>query len=86
VPPCPASSPLGGWIFLDWGPEIVLERLGPVERMSRLAQHRAIAVPWEDPAMLLDLAARPAFVWRRPKGWHTIEAAVDRLLAQIAGE
>jgi hypothetical protein len=36
--------------------------------------------------MLLDLAARPAFVWRRPKGWHTIEAAVDRLLAQIAGE
>jgi hypothetical protein len=86
VPPCPASSPLGGWIFLDWGPEIVLERLGPVERMSRLAQHRAIAVPWEDPAMLLDLAARPAFVWRRPKAWHTIEAAIDRLLAQIAGE
>ena len=75
-----------GWIFLEWGAEIAVERLGPVERMSCLAQHRAIAVPWEDPVALLDLAARPAFVWRRPKGWDTVEDAIARLLAEIVGE
>ena len=80
------AVPLRGWIFLEWGAEIALERLRPVERMSRLAQHRAIAVPWEDPAMLLDLATRPAFVWRRPNGWCNVEPAIARLLAQIAGE
>jgi hypothetical protein len=86
VPACPASSPLRGWIFLEWGPEIALERLAPIERMSRLARHRALAVAWEDPGMLLDLATRPAFVWRRPNGWCNVEPAIARLLAQIVGE
>jgi hypothetical protein len=83
VPRCPVRSPLRGWIFLEWGAEVAVERLSPVDRMSRLAQHRAIAVPW-DPMALLDLAARPAFGWRRPKGWHTIEGSIARLLAEIA--
>ena len=83
---CPPRSPLRGWIFLEWGAEVAVQRLSPVERMSRLAQHRAIAVPWEDPVALLDLAARPAFVWPRPKGWRNIERSIARLLAEIAGE
>jgi hypothetical protein len=86
VPACPVSAPLGGWIFLEWGPQISLERLAPLERISRLAQHRAIAVPWEDPGLLLDLATRPAFAWHRPNGWCNVEPAIARLLAQIAGE
>jgi hypothetical protein len=86
VPPCPVRAPLGGWIFLEWGADLALERLAPIARMSRLAQHRAIAIPWEDPAMLLDLATRPAYVWHRPKGWRNLGTAVDRLLAQIVGE
>ena len=57
VPHCPPSTPLCGWIFLEWGRGITVQRLGPVERMSRLARHRAIAVPWDDPGTLLDLAA-----------------------------
>ena len=85
VPPCPPRSPLRGWIILEWGAEIAVERLSPIERMSYLAHHRAIAVPW-DPVALLDLAARPAFVWRRPKGWDTAEGSIARLLAEIAGE
>jgi hypothetical protein len=86
VPPCPPRSPLRGWIFLEWGAELSVARVSPIERMPRLAQHRAIAVPWEDPVALLDLAARPAFVWRRPKGWHTVEGSIARLLAEIVGE
>lgn len=86
VPACPAICPLRGWIFLEWGPKIALERLAPVERIARLAQHRAIAVPWEDPGMLLDLATLPAFVWHRPNGWCNVEPAIARLLAQIVGE
>jgi hypothetical protein len=77
--------PLRGWIFLEWRREIEVQRLSPVERMSRLAPHRAIAVPWEDPVALLELATRPAFVWHRPKDWRTIEGSTARLLAEIAG-
>ena len=29
VPPCPSRSPLRGWIFLEWGAEIAVERLAP---------------------------------------------------------
>jgi hypothetical protein len=86
LPPCPPRAPLRGWIFLQWGTEVAVERLSPIDRLSRLAPHRAIAVPWEDPVALLDLAARPAFVWHRPKGWRTIEDSVATLLAEIAGE
>lgn len=86
VPDCPPRSSLRGWIFLEWGSKIAVERLSPVERLSRLAQHRAIALPWEDPVALLDLATRPAFVWYRPKGWRGVEPAIARLFAQIAGE
>jgi hypothetical protein len=85
VPDCPPSVPLLGWIFLEWGPEIATRRLSAVERVSRLAGHRAIAVPW-DPGTLLDLASRPAFAWSRPRAWRNIEPSIARLLAQIAGE
>ena len=86
LPNCPPSTPLRGWIFLEWGAGIAVDRLSPVERMSRLARHRAIAVPWDDPVTLLDLAARPAFVWTRPKGWRNIEPSIATLLAQIVGK
>jgi hypothetical protein len=86
LPSCPPRTPLRGWIFLEWGAAVAVERLSPIDRLSRLAPHRAIAVPWEDPVALLELATRPAFVWRRPKGWRTIEASIARLLAEIVGE
>jgi hypothetical protein len=86
VPSCPPSTPLQGWIFLEWGSGTTVQRLGPAERMSRLSQHRAIAVPWDDPGTLLDLAARPAFVWSRPKGWRNVEPSIATLLAQIVCE
>jgi hypothetical protein len=86
VPACPPAAPLRGWIFLHWGPEIAVERITPIDRMTRLARQRAIAVPWEDPAVLLDLAARPAFAWYRPKEWRSVRPALATLLAQIAGE
>jgi hypothetical protein len=86
VPACPPRSPLRGWIFLQWGSEIAVQRLSPVERLSRLAQYRAMGVPWEDPVALLDLATRPAFAWSRPKGWCNLEPAIARLLTQIVGE
>ena len=86
LPSCPPTAPLRGWIFLEWGAAIAVDRLSPVERMSRLARHRAIAVPWDDPVTLLDLAAHPAFIWSRPKGWRNLEPSIATLLAQIVGE
>ena len=86
LPGCPSRTPLRGWIFLEWGAEVAVERLSPVERLSRLASHRAIAVPWDDPMALLDLATRPAVVWHRPKGWRNIGGSIARLLAEIADE
>lgn len=82
--PCPAVAPLRGWIFLDWAPELRIERLSATERLERLAHHRALALPWSDPAVLLELSSYPAYAWRRPNGWSSIDAAVPVLLQQLA--
>ncbi len=86
LPACPARSTLQGWIFLEWGSELTVERVSPIERMARIARHRALAIPWEDPETLLELATRPAYVWRRPREWRTVGDSTARLLAEIVDE
>jgi hypothetical protein len=84
--PCPPESPLRGWIFLDWGPEARVDRLGAAERLARLTKHRALSMPWTDPEALLELASRPALLWQRPHGWDEFDAAIDGLLAGLESQ
>ena len=72
--PVRRAAPLRGWIFLEWGPEIAVERLSPVERMARLAQAACDRRPVGGPRRRCSTSQRaPAFVWYRPKGWRSIE-------------
>ena len=75
IGPLARATALGGWLFLGWGDDVALE---PVHATARLAMigglrrwHRH-GVP--NPVRLLELAALPGWVLRRPRDWrHTAE-------------
>jgi hypothetical protein len=81
--PAPSGLPLRGWILLAWGPELSVLPLPAAERLATLASQVAIARPPDDPRVLLDLAALPAFELRRPRGWETFDGAGARLLELV---
>jgi hypothetical protein len=83
VGPIPSRLALAGWIFLTWGERIEVAQLGPSERLARLTAGRAVRVPPRDPAMLLNLAALPAWELRRPEGWASLPGAVECLLETV---
>ncbi len=77
---CLPDHPLRGWVFLEWGEAPSLDRLRPGELLPRIPHQRALRLPMDDPAGLLDLAARPGFVWRRPQRWKAADQAFALLL------
>jgi hypothetical protein len=81
--PAPSGLPLRGWILLAWGPELSVLPLPAAERLATLASQVAIARPPDDPRVLLDLAALPAFELRRPRGWEMFDGAGARLLELV---
>ncbi|MFZ1997241.1 MAG: hypothetical protein WAU75_24205 [Solirubrobacteraceae bacterium] len=83
LPACDLESPLEGFVFLGWGERVQIEPVPPAERLARLADHRALALPWTDQEALLDLASCPAFSWRRPSDWSQMEGAVNQLLRRL---
>jgi hypothetical protein len=78
--PCPLSAPLRGWLVPSWDDTNRIERIEPTERLRMLPRFRALQVPWEDPASLLELAAYPAYRWLRPRQLDDLEANTARLL------
>lgn len=84
LPPVSADLELAGWVFLAWGEDVSLRRLGAAERLSRLLDERGLRLPPARPEVLVDLAALPAWELRRTAGWDSLGAAVDRLL-ELAG-
>jgi hypothetical protein len=75
---------LAGWVFLAWGDELEVRRLGAAERLSRLLVERGLRLSPARPEVLVDLAELPAWELRRTHGWDSLDAAVDRLL-ELAG-
>ena len=78
------SAPLVGWIFLSWGPELMLERLRGGEVLTRIAAQRAVRLPPAEPATLLRLSGLPAWELRRPQSWHLLEPAGELLLERLS--
>ena len=71
----PARAPLAGWVFLEWGERVELVPVGGAVRLQRL---RAQLTTPEAPgraAFLLELAALPVYVLRRPRSWDALAAA-----------
>jgi hypothetical protein len=74
---------LAGWIFLAWGERLGAVPVSAAERLRRLHLNRGVTVPPRDPAALLDVATLPGWELRRPRGWESLTAAVELLLATI---
>jgi len=81
--PSDNAFPLRGWVFLSWGDELSFRRVPPGSRLQRLAVERTIRLAPRDPAVLLRLAALPAFELRRPRGWSSLEESAKLLLASL---
>jgi len=79
----PSETTLAGWIFLGWGPRVELVTVPGSERLVRLTGGRGINLPPREPEALLDLATLPGWELRRPKGWRSLDDAVECLLATV---
>ncbi|QDY08303.1 hypothetical protein FJK98_15015 [Micromonospora sp. HM134] len=69
LPPIAERTPLGGWLFLGWGPTPAVTPVPPAELLARLAGCRSWRGLPTDPAALLGLAALPAWDLTRPRDW-----------------
>ena len=75
--------PLGGWLFLQWGPSVAAHRIGARELLARLAVWRSWRHLPSDPALLLGLAALPAWDLTRPQDWTTLDHVIDLIEATV---
>lgn len=86
LPPINAEYPTAGVIHLEWAAaELSLRSLGhraALERMLTLRSEKGFP---SDFGKLLDLAALPTHLLRRPTSWSTMPACVH-LVAQLIGE
>lgn len=84
LPPVAPDAPLGGWVFLEWGERLEIERLSAPERLGYLTPQRMGRRMGEDPEGLLHLAGLPAFRLRRPPGWDGLDETVGRLVGFLS--
>ncbi|MEU7620424.1 hypothetical protein AB0B27_30640, partial [Micromonospora rifamycinica] len=72
LPPIADRTPLGGWLFLGWGPTPTTTPVPPAELLTRLAGCRSWRRLPTDPTALLGLAALPAWDLTRPRDWAAL--------------
>jgi hypothetical protein len=84
LPPLRSEVPLRGIVYLEWGERTALERVPTAERIERLVVQRQGVSIHSDPVDVLDLAALPALVLRRPKGLGALDEAGEALLAAVS--
>jgi hypothetical protein len=84
LPPVAAELPLRGWITLEWGEEVAIERLSGAERLGALLPHRGVRLAPTTPQALLQLSALPHLRLVRPQKWNSLSDATSRLLDAIA--
>ncbi len=83
LPPAPQEVAFAGSIFLEWDAEEELRELRPTEKVARLSAARVLRIPPATPELLLELAAVPGWVVRRPRSWSSLEHTVE-LIERIA--
>ena len=70
LPPCSGEYRLRGFLHLQWGADVRLERLLPVQRLPLLLDHRRVIGLGADFEHVLDLVALPVIRLIRPPDWH----------------
>ncbi|MFI5835421.1 hypothetical protein ACIA5A_17275 [Micromonospora sp. NPDC051300] len=73
LPPAPARTPLGGWLFLHWSDEVSMRQIPGPELLTRLAAARSWSWLTSDPTAVLGIAALPAWDLGRPKDWSALD-------------
>jgi hypothetical protein len=81
--PVAASVPLRGWVQLDWGGEVAVERVRGAERLTTLIPHRSVRLEPPRAGALMELASLPVLRLRRPRRWDSLPNAAEQLLAAI---
>jgi hypothetical protein len=82
--PSDGSFTLRGFIHLEWGSELKVERLTPGESLGLLIGHRRVIALGADHDHLLYLAGLPAVRLRRPRAWDALAESRDALLGAIS--
>jgi hypothetical protein len=84
--PVPAELPFRGWVQLEWGDDVGVERVRGAARLPALIPHRGVRLEPPRPEALVDYAALPHLRLRRPRGWDSLRESAERLLDAIARE
>jgi hypothetical protein len=84
LPPIEAEVPLRGWIFLEWGDELALDRVPNAARLTRLGRFRRAPDMGADGVEWLGLMGLPMVVLRRPRRWPLMDELGQRLLDELA--
>lgn len=85
LPDVEPALPFAGWVVLAWSQDVRIEALDAAGRLGALAANRAVRAPGVVPYRLLDLAARPAVQFGRPRDRAALTGALNRLLDELAG-
>jgi hypothetical protein len=83
LPALEASPELAGWVALEWGERVQLERLRPSQRLYRLASSHSRAGEPRDDA-LLELARLPGWLLRRPPRLELLPETVGVLSGLVS--
>lgn len=83
--PIEAELPFLGSVFLEWGDKVDVVRVGPSERLVRLARHRSLRLEPLKETGWLELVSHPAWQLTRPKSWSSLPAVTDRLMSLSSG-
>jgi hypothetical protein len=78
--PTAGRHALAGFVFLSWGDDVRVRRLGVAERLERLAPQRGVRLEPLRPDAVLDLASMPAWEISRPRSWGSLPEVGRRLL------
>jgi hypothetical protein len=84
--PVAAELPFRGWVQLEWGDAVEVERVRGAARLPALIPHRGVRLEPPRPQALLEYAALPQLRLRRPHGWDSLREGAERLLDAIARE
>lgn len=82
--PVAAELPFRGWVSLAWGDTVAVEPVRGAARLPALIPHRGVRIEPPRPEALLEYAALPHLVLRRPPGWASLSDGVERLLEAVA--
>jgi hypothetical protein len=80
-----ASAPLGGLVYLEWGPRTELVPMSAQARLDGLVTSSAVPPAPEEAVALLDLSALPTWRFTRPPDLDGLEAAASQLVEAVAG-